>query len=258
MITRNITFITVMLICICPSTTLCAETAYIVDSLMAGLHADKSSESTILKVIPTGTELKILDQDGNYTHVEDPDGDKGWVDNTYLMKERPARQVLQEAQEKNRNLEVDLENTKLRISELEERLAQGTDADNPGIDPKQHEALVQENSTLQQQFKSERLKVGELQARITELRKNIARSDNSAPLQDQIEQLKLEKQALQQQLDSRDTAETVSGSTFREVISSTDWRAKLTFIGIVLITGIIIGAYLLDYFYRRRHGGFRV
>lgn len=251
-----------MLVCICLGLSAHAESAYIIDRLMAGLHADKSADSPILKIIPTGTELKILEQDGNLTYVEDPDGDKGWVDNAYLMNERPGREVLQETQERNRNLEVELENAKLRIGELEGKLAQDTGTDNAGIDPEQYEAMTRENAALQQQVKSEQLKTGELQARITELRKNIAQADTGASLDGQLQQLESEKLQLEQQLakllEESDTGKTVESSTLKGFFSITDWRAKLAFIAIILIIGLLLGAFLLDYMYRRRHGGFRI
>jgi DNA repair exonuclease SbcCD ATPase subunit len=225
---------------------------------MVGLHTDKALDSAILKVIPTGTELKILNRDGALVLVEDPDGDTGWIDNNYLMNERPARQLLQDAQEKNDRLEVELENAKLQINELEERLGQTINTDTPHIDPKQIEVLSQENANLKQQFKEARLKTGELQARITELRKSMAQTENIDPFKSRIEQLEQENQLLGQQLKDINTLETAIVPSKNGIVSNIDWRSLLTIIAVVLIIGIVTGACLLDYLNRRRHGGYRI
>ena len=44
--------------------TVIAETAYVTDKLMAGIHQDNTTGSIIIKVIPTGTKLEILKQEG--------------------------------------------------------------------------------------------------------------------------------------------------------------------------------------------------
>jgi uncharacterized protein YgiM (DUF1202 family) len=239
-----------------------AESGYVVDRLMVGLHADKTLDSSILKVIATGTELKILDREGDLVLVEDPDGDKGWIDNTYLMNEQPARQLLQDEQEKNDRLGVELENAKLQLNELKERLDQSIKTDTPQVDPKQIKALSQENAKLNQQFKEERLKTGELQAMITELRNRMAQTENIDidTFNKRIKQLEQEKQLLGQQLKAKDinTQETAISPSENGIISNMDWRSLLAVIAVVLVIGIVVGAGLLDYFNRRRHGGYRI
>ena len=260
--TRNVAVLCLLLIITCLSTVARAETGYVVDRLMVGLHADKALDSAIIKVIATGTELKIIDRDGGLVLVEDPDGDTGWIDNTYLMNEQPARQLLQDVQEKNDRLEVELENAKLQINEQEERLGQAIKTDTPQLDPKQIKVLSQENATLNQQFKEERLKTGELQARITELRNRMAQTENIDidTFENRIKQLEQENQLLGQQLKANDinTLETAIAPLKNGIVSNIDWRSLLVIIAVVLIIGIVTGGFLLDYLNRRRHGGYRI
>jgi SH3 domain protein len=256
--TRKMIVLPIVLISISINTVTYAETAYIVDKLMVGMHSEKTIESAILKVIPTGTELKILNRDGDFAFVEDPEGDSGWIDNNYLMKEQPTRQLIQEAQVKSDRLEVELENAKLQIGELEEQLKQGTEVGNMQTDPKQIDALSLKNERLQQQLKEEQLNVGELHAQITELRIQIGKGNNTDSLNYQIEQLKQDKQLLEQQISDLDAIETADYSIENILTPTLEWRTLLTCLAITLIIGMIIGAYLLDYLNRRRHGGFRV
>jgi hypothetical protein len=125
-------------------------------------------------------------------------------------------------------------------------------------DPKQIDALSLENERLQQQLKEEQLNVGELHAQITELRIQIGKGNNTDSLNYQIEQLKQDKQLLEQQISDLDAIETADYSIENILTPTLEWRTLLTCLAITLIIGMIIGAYLLDYLNRRRHGGFRV
>ena len=66
-----------------------AETVYITDSLLVGLHEQKSIDSPILKVLPTGTTLEVIKRDNDFVHVRDPKGVSGWISNNYLTTNNP-------------------------------------------------------------------------------------------------------------------------------------------------------------------------
>ena len=59
--------------------TLQAETVYIKDSLLVGLHEEKSIDSAILKVLPTGTALEVLKRENDFVNVRSPKGCR-WLD----------------------------------------------------------------------------------------------------------------------------------------------------------------------------------
>ena len=66
--------------CLVVSWSACAETAYIIDKLLVGLHEDKALNSAIIKLLPTGTRLFIIKREGNLAQVKTPGGTTGWVD----------------------------------------------------------------------------------------------------------------------------------------------------------------------------------
>ena len=236
-----------------------AETAYIADKLMVGLHQDKTVDSAIIKVLPTGTPLEVLARGGELTQVKDPDGVSGWIDNNYLINTPPAQTQLQQVQEKADKLEAELKNAKLKLAGLETGQAPSGPEDMDKL-----AAALKENEELKQLFKSERLKVGELQANITELRNNLSQSNDNTAMQEKLKQLTEEKAALEKQLDDLRTTEPPaeppadSGVSIGQGNLDFDWRSILIAFVITLVIGFIAGIYTLDILNRRRHGGFRI
>jgi SH3 domain protein len=225
-----------------------AETGFIIDKVEVGLHQDKSADSPILKLLPTGTRLEILARDGKQAQVRDPEGVVGWIDARYLTGDKSTRQLLTEAE---------AEITRLK-SELQ--AAQSATATQ---NPAQLEALRQENEKLKQQLISEKLKAGELQAELTELRKQAVPADITV-LKDQIAALKSENRRLSAASNPGAAASQSAPKTLRgqllgyfadEELGLRRWFIMLL---IMLAIGLGLGAYLIDYLNRRRHGGFRI
>ncbi|MBK6657286.1 MAG: TIGR04211 family SH3 domain-containing protein [Proteobacteria bacterium] len=68
-----------------------ADTAYVIDKLLVGIHESRDTDSAIIKVVPTGTKLEVLKRDGDVANVSEPGGASGWVDAAYLSAEPPAQ-----------------------------------------------------------------------------------------------------------------------------------------------------------------------
>jgi hypothetical protein len=236
--------------------TIFAETAYVTDKLMAGLHQDNTTDSIIIKVIPTGTQLEILKQEGELTQIKDPEGVTGWISNRFLVNTPPAPSLLNQAEERANKLENELEKTRAIVKELEA----GNPIKNTDESSEALAMLKKENTGLKQQSKSAQLKVGELQAKLTELRNQMSQVSSDAAMAKKIDQLNKEKSALKKQL--ADIQIDISGktknSTMQTNINKISWSNILILICITLIIGLAIGAYLLDLANRRRHGGFRI
>jgi SH3 domain protein len=229
----------------------------VIDKLLVGLHEDKTIESTIIKVIPTGTRLEILKQEGEMTLVEDSEGISGWIDNRYLMNTPPAQTLLQEAQTKADQLQFELQNAKKQIAVLETGTNQQGNVDTAN-DSKQLNNLRQENTELNQQFKSERLKVGELQAQLAELRNQMSQFSDEGAMAEKIKQLIEEKTALENQIAGNMAITTNSDLNINTQAGNLGWSKLLAYIFIFLLIGFISGVYILDLSIRRRHGGFRI
>ncbi len=236
--------------------TVIAETAYVTDKLMTGIHQDNTTDSIIIKVIPTGTKLEILKQEGEITQIKDPEGVTGWISNRFLINTPPAPTLLNQAEERANNLENELEKARSKIKNLE--------AVNPIQDTVESSealaALKKKNTELKQQSKSAQLKAGELQAKLAELRNQMNQISSDATMANKIDQLNKEKSTLEKQLADMqiDALDNTNNVSMQSNINKISWRNILISICITFIIGMAIGAYLLDLASRHRHGGFRI
>jgi SH3 domain protein len=212
-----------------------AETVYVIDELKIGLHENPTVDSPIMKLVPSGTELSVIERSEDLVHVQEPGGVRGWINNKYIVTDKPG---------------------KARVAELEkeiERLKSAT----PDTSASANETDAQRK--LEQQLKSERLKSGELQATLADLKAKIASIDNSEQFLTDIEQLKQENSQLISQLESSGLeVQAEIGAASIKSFSLNDWKQFITAFIIILAIGMAIGAFILDYLGRRRHGGFRI
>ncbi|RKZ35710.1 MAG: TIGR04211 family SH3 domain-containing protein [Gammaproteobacteria bacterium] len=219
-----------------------AEIAYVIDRLLVGIHQEQDLNSTITKVVPTGTPLEVLERDGDFARVRAGDGVTGWVDASYIMKEKPSQVVVLELEKERERLEKDLEDAvhlldraRQQLSEFEAR-----------VRDLEAEAALREaeltNSALQgQPDASEALReIQRLAEENTRLKKSLATGET--PRATMNAALLPATQATPRQ------SPTILG------IAKWQWIT----LGVVLLLGIGLGGYLMDYSVRRRHGGFRV
>ena len=211
-----------------------AETIYVIDELKIGLHEEPSINRPIMKLVPSGTELSVIDRNEDLVHVQEPEGIQGWISNKYVVADKPA---------------------KARVHELEKEIAllkSTTTSSNAA------ESGTDTQKQLEQQLKSERLKSGVIQAKLTELKAKIANVDNSEQFLADIEQLKQENERLILQLASSGI-EVQSGSTTNDhSLFLNGWKQFMTIFIILFVIGMAAGAFVLDHLSRRRHGGFRI
>jgi SH3 domain protein len=122
-----------------------AETLYVSDRLEIQMRTGKGTQFRILRMLPSGTALEILevDQEDGYSRVRTPSGVEGWVLSRFLMQGRAARDQLADAEKKLARLE--LENRKLTGSLEDLQKTKGS------IDT-EREQLVKENRKLSQEL----------------------------------------------------------------------------------------------------------
>ncbi|TCK19282.1 SH3 domain protein [Thiogranum longum] len=103
-----------------------AETRYVSDRLEIQMRAGKGTQFRILRSLPSGTPLEVLevDKENQYSRVRAPDGVEGWVLNHLLMSGPSARDRLAKAEKKLAQLE--LENRKLKAALADLRKAKGS------------------------------------------------------------------------------------------------------------------------------------
>lgn len=121
-----------------------AETRYVSDRLEIQMRTGKGTQFRILRMLPSGTPVEILetDQENGYSRVRVPGGVEGWVLSRLLMKGRAARDKLADAEKRLASLE--LENRKLSTSLSELRKAKGSGDKQLGQLDKENRKLKQE------------------------------------------------------------------------------------------------------------------
>jgi SH3 domain protein len=84
----------------CLNGTVAAEVGYVTDDIKITLRRGQGTDFKILKMLPSGARLEILQEhaDSGYTKVRTQDGVEGWVLSHQLMSEPSAREQLDDVQ----------------------------------------------------------------------------------------------------------------------------------------------------------------
>lgn len=248
-----------------------AETRYITDRILLGIHTEADEKSILIKSVPSGTELEVIGEQDNFIKIRLADGTEGWVNSGYVMSTEPTTRkfdaldnklkTLQSEYDalkvahakKDRELEIrrdELSNAKTTIKEMKKR--GGATTTEVTVDPEQEaklEAALEENKKLQ--------------ARIDEL-SNIQNESAAPDQQALIAELKDVKEKYATLKTRIDVALThLKGEripTAEELASiRPQWPTWYwTLLVLILIAGVLTGLFIMDYHFRRRHGGFRI
>jgi SH3 domain protein len=135
----------VFIFCLGLASSATADTRYVSDRLEIQIRTGKGTEFKILRMLPSGTALEVLeiDQENGYTRVRSPGGVEGWVLSRFLMKGQAARDLLAEAEKRLAQLE--LEHRKLSTSMGDLKKEKG------GLD-QARDSLSDENRKLSQEL----------------------------------------------------------------------------------------------------------
>lgn len=148
MITSRRCAFTVLTLCLISLSATGQETGYIVDQLLAGVHRERTLDSPIIKVLPSGTKLEVLSQDDDFAQIRTADGITGWIDTSYLTPEKPARLLLGELQAERDVLTKALDTVR---SELMAARTQSNAEPSEGaasVSRETYERLIEERDTL--------------------------------------------------------------------------------------------------------------
>ena len=76
-----------------------AQTRYVSDRLEITLRSGTSTQHSIIRMLPSGTRLEVLQTDAasGYSQVRTSEGTEGWVLTRYLMERPAAREQLENA-----------------------------------------------------------------------------------------------------------------------------------------------------------------
>lgn len=246
-----------------------AEKRYVTDRILLGIHTEADETSTLIKSVPSGTELEVLDTAEGFIEIKLEDGTEGWVSSGFVMEQTPAtrkydvlaHQYEQTTQELDK-LKVDFEkskrelqvrrdqvsNAKTTIQDLKKRKPGGAVVVDPEIE-KKLKASLQEVETL-------KLKVVELEKK-PEPKLDIDQKQIFNELKEAKEQNDVMKKRIDFALahlngERIPTAEELA--SIRPKFPMWYW----TLLVIILLIGVVAGYFIMDYRFRRRHGGFRI
>jgi SH3 domain protein len=118
---------------------------YVTDQLEITMRSGKSTQHSVIRVLPSGTPVELLevDTESGYSRVRSPQGIEGWVISRYLDNIPSGRERLAEAEKKLANLNI--ENNR-----LQESITQITS--NKNSLEKDKQALTKENNRLDQEL----------------------------------------------------------------------------------------------------------
>ena len=162
-----------------------AGTRYVTDHLVITLRTGQGNQYAIIKTLPSGTLLTILQEtDTGYTQVRTKDGTEGWVRTQYLSDDPPAAEELAKAQDKLAKLQDKLTKAQAELNDLRKQKSQ--------LDS-EHNQLLTENKTASDEL----AKLNQIAAHPKELEsENVDLREKFAKISDEYNLIKQENQVL--------------------------------------------------------------
>ena len=94
-----------------------AETGYVTDRLMLGLHQAQDTSDRPFRSLESGTRFEVLSRGRLYAQVRLEDGTEGYVKAAYVVYEPPAKLIVNETQAEVERLSSELAEAKAAFAE---------------------------------------------------------------------------------------------------------------------------------------------
>lgn len=112
-----------------------AETLYVTDTLRLSLYQEPNSSSETIKLMTSGDAVEILERKGAYARVRTAQGEEGWAKLGFLVAEKPAVLIIEEAEAEKAKLQAQIDTLRAandgslerRLGELEAEVSRLTD-----------------------------------------------------------------------------------------------------------------------------------
>ncbi len=234
-----------------------AETVYVADRFEIGVHESTNFDSVIVAVIPSGTSLEVITRDGEFVEVRTPDSTRGWVDARYVVSEKPSVALLEERDDELREAEQSLGTVRAEVEVLRQRITElrrdaATAARiSPGVatavplapneDSAKLEQARRERANLAEENRQLKIHIADMEALQIASAMPAANSESK------------EKQATAMEGGGKGIWR---GSLIDAARTWTRWHWLL--LGSALLLAFTAGGYVVDWWSRRRHGGFRL
>ena len=247
-----------------------ADTVYVTDRILLGVHQQPSENSPIITTIPSGTSLTLLQRQDSFAKVRLADGKEGWVSENYLKTDKPATAELdvamaklQKEQETSQKLAADLNkverelqvrrdelsNASTTIKDLQQKLKQG---DTPSGGEVDTEALDKANATIEEMKKV----IAQLESEKAAQANTPAESDATdvQKIQNENKNLQIRIEAALANLKGEQVPTSEELAAIRPHFPFWYWLLLIA----LLVIGVTAGFAWFDYRHRRKHGGFRI
>ncbi len=119
-----------------------AETVYVHDQLRLGVRTHPNSSEPAIAVVTTGDALTVLKRGEGYLKIRAEDGTEGWVSESYVSSEKPARLQLEQLKKASEAREEKLKALQKALAESETQRKDGE---------QRLSALKSENAALSRQ-----------------------------------------------------------------------------------------------------------
>lgn len=256
------------------STTCMAETLYVTDRILLGVHQAANEDSPIITTIPSGTAIEVLARSDDFIKVKLQSGEEGWMSSQYLKNKRPATAELdsvyvklQKEQTTSKNLTKtlankerelqlqrdELSNAKTTIKELNTKLKAKAPANTAEADAntaKELEEAQKQVAALQEQIK-------ELQNKKPE----VVTAHSGTQAEQLLETSEKENLALRARIEA--ALANLEGLTVPTAEELAAVRPKFPLwywllLVAMIVVGVAGGIIYWDMRHRQRHGGFRL
>jgi len=236
------------------------DSLYVTDKILLGVHQAPSEDSTIVKSVPSGTALEVLQTQDNFTRVRTPDGTEGWVASSYLMSQQPAQQVLAD-------LHAKADKDRKDVAALRDQLHV---KDNELKEQKAKYAALQKQlgaatagSADAKALAEAKARVQSLQDKLAALKKQETKQAQELDTPSQAEIKKIHDRNMELQARIEMARASLNGKKLPPADELAAVRPKFPpwYLGLLAafaLLGFIGGVLFLDRRYRKRHGGFRV
>lgn len=246
--------------------TLCAESLYVTDRILLGVHETADKDSTLIQSVPSGTSVKILAEENGFKQVGLPDGTQGWVDAAFLVNEQPAPAQYDILLVKYKKTEETIAALKKKMKknekELQVRRDQVSNAKTSMQEMKKKFKDQQDPTPVDdEKLKGAEAEIEQLKTKINELeseqksqtQENVAPIDTAAT-EKELASLRARIDMAVRNLQGEEILNVDEAGNTPPGLPSWYWGVMLLF----LIGGLTTGIGIMDYRNRKRHGGFRI
>lgn len=223
-----------------------AQTVYIAARVEVGLHEGRSAHSAILELLPEGTEVEVLERDGDAARVRLGDGREGWVASDYLSSESSApaelaamRRLIPDLEgelERERSARIEAEGRSRAAQEELTQLRAGLPAEGANAEG----GAEGENSRILRDYQLLAEENQELKEQIAELEEALADGASQTGV------------GTGSSLSASRRGSGGNPGLFERPV------LRWLLIGFVFLFAFGLGAYAVDWVTRRRHGGYRI